>query len=605
MLGNTKKAFSKIEGSDVAEYFHRYATKYDLLRRCRFDTSVVRVARDGPGWEVYSSRGEVFRCDKLIVSTGLNSKPRWPAIPNVDESFGGPIMHSKSLGTEFYRLTDSTVKQVVVIGGCKSAIEAAMLSISAGKFVHWIIRPEGTGAGMIIVTDKNRPNICALNVTRAFNSLTPSVFATEGFWYHFLHSGKSRLGRKVNEGYWKMASKIVFSGPKYDKSQNGKMIRPKTDSVFWNRSCISIIDSNGPFLEFLHDESKLKVHHASVTHLSGEGVHLSTGDTIAADAVLYATGWEKAPSFFAQEDIQDLGLPISVSDEPLSSATHWASRDAEATARVNELFPGLAEPPKSFEQAAAGRTPYRLYRNIIPPNLAARGDRSIAFTGMLVTSQTVFFSGLSALYAVAYLEDMLPTPLPSLDAMETNIGLVNAWMKARYGARGVNEPLNLCEQSFFDTLCRDLGIDHRRKKGVKGLMGADRWFWEWFGPYTAKDYKGFVSEFLEASKARKTPGKLSGESTPWTASETAEPNMRRAEHIASAAHLADRTSAITTKEPSVVVSPVMADHGSHRDGFTKSNASATVTAVDITPVQPISHRIGHGLGLRSRTVASY
>lgn len=97
------------------------------------------------------------------------------------------------------------------------------------------------------------------------------------------------------------------------------------------------------------------------------------------------------------------------------------------------------------------------------------------------------FSELSSLYAVAYLEDKLPTTLPSLEAMNTKIAFVNTWTKARYGNRGVREPLNLSEQTYFDALCRDLGIQSNRKSGSKAMFGLDHLAREWFVPYRPSD----------------------------------------------------------------------------------------------------------------------
>lgn len=504
MLDGTRKPFSRLDGADVSDYFDRYARKHDLLSRCRFNTSVEKIRKNDKGWDVLSRTDETFFCDKLIVSTGLASRPKWPQIPNVDPDFKGPVIHSRYLGTDHHRLTDPSVESVVVLGGCKSAIETAMICIDAGKFVHWIIRPEGTGAGMMIVTDKSRPNIVAVNVTRIFNTLTPSIFNASGFWYDFFHSGKNRLGRKLNKKYWKTASKVVFSGPKYHKSKNGMNVQPSTDSVFWNPNCISIIDSNGPFIEYLHDENKLQVVRAGVTHLSSTGVHLTTGATIAADAVVYATGWEKSPAFFSSEDAIDLGLPGPLSQESVETAKEWKTLDSAAEVYVKATFPALTNPP-DFNLPAPCKTPYRLYRNIIPPNFAARDDRSIAFTGMLVTSQTAFYSELSALYAIAYMEDLLPDPLPNAQDMKQDVATVNAWMKARYLNKGVEEPLNLSEQTLFDQMCRELGIKVHRKKGLRWAFGSDLWFWEWFAPYRARDYSGFVDELLEAVASRRTP----------------------------------------------------------------------------------------------------
>lgn len=86
---------------------------------------------------------------------------------------------------------------------------------------------------------------------------------------------------------------------------------------------------------------------------------------------------------------------------------------------------------------------------------------------MLVTSQTVIFSEPLALYAVAYMEDMVPSPPFLLDAMKRDIALANAWTKARYGHRGVREPQTLSEQTLSDVLCADLGIQPRGKRGIK------------------------------------------------------------------------------------------------------------------------------------------
>jgi len=58
-------------------------------------------------------------------------------------------------------------------------------------------------------------------------------------------------------------------------------------NVFWNPNCLS--DKKSNFLYYLHDETKLNVHKAIVTHLSSDGVHLANGDVLKADAVTYTT----------------------------------------------------------------------------------------------------------------------------------------------------------------------------------------------------------------------------------------------------------------------------------------------------------------------------
>ena len=511
MVGDEHPFLSRIDGYDVSSYLERYAEHHGLDKRIRLNIRVVNVSREGKGWSVVTQTEEKLYCDKLIVSTGLASEPKKPDITNINDGFSGAVMHTCSLGRQHHLLTDPKVKEVVVVGGSKSAIETVCLCIEAGKFVHWVIRPEGGGASMMIVTDKDNPRVIALNATRILNVFSPSIFAASGCWYKFLHRGDSSLGRKVESLYWKTASKVVTRGPKYERSQNGEKVRPITNSVFWNPNCISLIDSKSSFLDYLHDESKLRVRKATVTHLSSAGVHFADGQVLRADAIAYATGWEKSSSFFYMETTLDLGLPVKLSEEPTATTVAWSRLHTAAEKKVKSTLPELTNPPE-FNLPKPTKTPYRLYRNVIPANFAAHGDRSIAFTGMLITSQTVIFAELSSLYAVAYMENLIPSPLPSLEQMNEEIALSNAWTASRYGYRGVREPLNLSEQTYFDILCRDLGITSHRKRGSRGFFRLDRWAKEWLEPYRASDYRGLVEEFVR-NRGRATPSKLKGEVT--------------------------------------------------------------------------------------------
>ena len=80
-----------------------------------------------------------LRCDKLIVATGLTSKP---VMPRIDTStFKGKIFHSKDFGKSHTFLTSDAVQSVIVVGGNKSPVEVARLCALAGKTVTWLIRP--------------------------------------------------------------------------------------------------------------------------------------------------------------------------------------------------------------------------------------------------------------------------------------------------------------------------------------------------------------------------------------------------------------------------------------------------------------------------------
>lgn len=192
--------YSALTGQDVYSYLHNYASHFDLLPRILFNTFVTKIRRNGLGWLVTTSDDSTHPCDKLIIATGIYSKPNWPSIPN--DGFTGPIIHSRTLGKDHPKLTAPETTDVVVVGGCKSAIEATSICLAAGKQVHWVIRDTGNGAGHIAVLEKD-PKIqpMAISNMRIFGIFSPSVWVRNGFWYWFLHSGKSEWGVKLMTSY--------------------------------------------------------------------------------------------------------------------------------------------------------------------------------------------------------------------------------------------------------------------------------------------------------------------------------------------------------------------------------------------------------------------
>jgi hypothetical protein len=149
-----------------------------------------------------------------------------------------------------------------------------------------------------------------------------------------------------------------------------------------------------------------------------------------------------------------------------------------------------------------------MYRQILSPELIAQQDRSIAFAGFVSTIQTSMCAELMALWAVAWMEDLLSkNAIPDLPSMRESVSTVNAWSRNRYGLRETRHAELIFEsQSFFDVLCRDLGIEKwRKRKGAKWWQKPHRFAKEWLVPYRAKDYKGLVDEFLENRGLIATP----------------------------------------------------------------------------------------------------
>jgi dimethylaniline monooxygenase (N-oxide forming) len=162
---------------------------------------------------------KALTCDKLIVATGNNFKPK---LPDLDlESFDGTSFHSVELGRRYHELVSDQVSHVTVIGGHKSALEAVGICAQAGKNVEWLIRKEGGGPTWMIQPPRSKP-------LRLESFFGPSVYHPERWLDRFLFSGRWLLGTWIINRFYRFLSETALKG-KYENSQNGSKLRPTAD----------------------------------------------------------------------------------------------------------------------------------------------------------------------------------------------------------------------------------------------------------------------------------------------------------------------------------------------------------------------------------------
>jgi dimethylaniline monooxygenase (N-oxide forming) len=209
----------------------RYAKKHDLLRRCRLNTEVLSVERDGLRWKVFmrsvNSRNtppESLICDKLIMAVGITSKPR---SPNWDLSrFDGFHFHAKEMGKRQKELVADDVKNVTIIGGHKSALEAVGTCAQAGKNVEWLVRPDGGGPTWLMpAKDPKGNSLAKMSTVRMMAALNPTVYRKPHWLEHFLHSGSWWLGTWLFTSFWTYLTSTI-KGDRYKKSSNMKKLEP-------------------------------------------------------------------------------------------------------------------------------------------------------------------------------------------------------------------------------------------------------------------------------------------------------------------------------------------------------------------------------------------
>src|SRR5687768_9910059 len=75
---------------EVVRYLEDYASSRAL--DVRFDTSVERIDRDGEGWRLRTSTGDVS-ARHVIVATGYDHTPHIPSWPGREE-FSGRLLHA-------------------------------------------------------------------------------------------------------------------------------------------------------------------------------------------------------------------------------------------------------------------------------------------------------------------------------------------------------------------------------------------------------------------------------------------------------------------------------------------------------------------------------
>jgi hypothetical protein len=212
---------------------------------------------------------------------------------------------------------------------------------------------------------------------------------------------------------------------------------------------------------------------------------------LSADAFIAATGFSAKPtiSFEPASIHSNLGLPTTHMDK--AQRQIWAELDAKADRAIATQFPqllsGISSNATDSADDAGGYTPWRLYRGIAPPGLAAAGDRSLVFLGMFSNLANTTRLEVQCLWALAYLEGRLP--LPEQDRLWEDTALSQRWAQHRapYGHGRSYPDLVFDQLPYWDLLLSDLGLETRRKGWLLR---------ELFEPYSPEDYTGVVEEWM-------------------------------------------------------------------------------------------------------------
>lgn len=168
--------------------------------------------------------------------------------------------------------------------------------------------------------------------------------------------------------------------------------------------------------------SNVHVHRSNISAISEGGddavVHLSNGERMhSVDLVVHATGWKPAvPVHFEPTSLGvSFGLPCQSPSSNKRShdgtdTRYWHELDVATESRLRKIHKKIITP--SMSVPSGDFSPYRLFRRMVSPALAAEGDRSFAVMGIVLSSTVAVVAEVQALWVAAFLTGALDGDVP-------------------------------------------------------------------------------------------------------------------------------------------------------------------------------------------------
>ncbi len=377
----------------VRRYLASYVARFELAPLIRVSTEVDRVSRSGEGFEVTVRGAEgptAMHCDFVVVCVGTFSEPHVPEIPG-GERFSGTVVHSS-------QATDPALvvgKRVVVVGAGKSALDCAAWAGEHAQRCTLIFRAPHWMAPRLL------PGGIAID--RMVIGRHSELF----FRYHHLTRVEQLLqghGRILTRLFWWITSRLF----------RGMLRMPAV--MIPDKSLPLGLENVGVAPEFydMLRKGRLAVRRDVITAFGGDAeVQLASGDQVAADVVIFATGWRQTLPFLTPE---------------LASAV---MQDGH----------------------------FQLYRNILPPT-----EPRLGFIGYASSTACQLTAEISAHWLSENFRGA--RTLPTVEAMEAEIKRVHDWLAVMLPARSQGFFIGPCVVHHIDDLLTDMGLPTRRTRNV-------------------------------------------------------------------------------------------------------------------------------------------
>jgi cation diffusion facilitator CzcD-associated flavoprotein CzcO len=260
----------------VVDYLDDYARHHQL--EIRFGTHVERIDRDGDGWLVRTSSGDVPAAD-VVVAAGYEHTfhiPRWPG----RDTFEGRLIHS----AEYQNADSFRGQDVLVVGPGSSGMEIAY-DVAEG------------GARRVRLAVRTPPNIILRDPlgTLFARLIVKHLPATRG----------DRIVGFIRRR--KLGDLTEFGLPEPEEGVVSRLKRLGVAPAIIDREVIDAIR-----------RGRIEVV-AAVEAIDGALIELADGDRVAPDAVIAATGYRTGlgPMVGHLGVLDDTGAPLATAGEAL------------------------------------------------------------------------------------------------------------------------------------------------------------------------------------------------------------------------------------------------------------------------------------------------
>ncbi|KAI9650211.1 hypothetical protein NHQ30_000224 [Ciborinia camelliae] len=493
------------EAKYVTEYLEEYVHNHSyngktLFTRIRFRHKAFRVDKRGDVWRVattcpfdlsshYPSWMIIWTCPRLVVATGRTS---FPEMPSIDWGSKNPrridsVHHHKDFGAISQQRLPSTgrKRQVVVLGGGKSAADMVYESVKKGHHVSWIIRASGEGPALLFPAPGHGryKNSVESSATRLKALFSPSPFMPNSWWFSLIRA--MIYGTRIGINYM---IKRIDNVNQYCRNVAGYDTRPGalptfslldfTTSAFWCTGPVGLVQ---------HDDfwdtiaQNVQIYRNEVLSYRDGTITLDDGIELFADDFLLGTGWDTKNKLFVDAEVRSLGLSHSKELDSKEVTDFWKQLYEDADRQVIAKFPILEHPPPHRTPTPFTITTQKLYKGIAP-----LGDQSIAFLGAIDISNSFRAAEAQAIWTTACFDGNIN--LPPLEQMKEDVAYMNAFSKRRYPTHGQKGDCFFFELIWYtDALLHEVGLRSHRKG----------WWADFVEPCLASDLNGMKDEYLK------------------------------------------------------------------------------------------------------------